>query len=195
MIMNSYATTSIASNSVSGPSSSHEDVSGYVDMDATQERLWHATSHDLDAIQILDPETKRKRRQISHPLTTFFNRDWITQSQYLAGMQFREDIIGAMVPARVTSTLAPFHDHGSNNESVSFNNMRQQSLSMAKASIKSPGGKVFIDWMVAAEMSDTGIMDLGRALTGMKKHAIVRKAAVDTLHECLHELSIHYKIR
>jgi hypothetical protein len=187
MIMNS--------NSSVEATYSPETVSGCHDMDTTPERLLRALEADLDACQIEEPETKRKRRQISHPLTTFFNRDWITQTQYLAGMQFREDIIGAMTPARVTSTLAPFHDHGSNNESVTFNKARQQALALAKASIKSPGGRTFIDWMAAAEMSDTGLLDLGRALTGMKKHEIIRRAAVDTLHECLHDLVVHYKIR
>jgi hypothetical protein len=190
-----YATTSIASKTELEQSYSHEEVLGYVDMDATQERLLRALEADLDACQIEEPEKKRKRRQILHPIEGFFRRGWITERQFLAGMSFRDVIVKNNRTARVNSTMAPFHDHGMNYENVTFQKDHQQAFDSAVKSIRSPSARTFIDWMTHAESNDTGLLDLGRSLTGMRKHAIVRQAAVECLHACLHDLTMHFKIR
>ena len=58
--------------------------------DATPYRLMRALEADLEAIQIEDTETKQKRRQIMSPIETFWRRGWITGTQFLAGMRFRD---------------------------------------------------------------------------------------------------------
>jgi hypothetical protein len=185
----------MSSNSAVEAPYSPEAFRGYHSEDANQHRLLRALEADLEAIQVEEPETKRKRRQILHPIEGFFRRGWITERQFLAGMRFRDAIVASTSPARVTSTLTPFHDHGSNNESVSFSLDAQADLDRAVKSIKAPSAKTFVFWMRSAESEDIGLLDLGRELTGMRKHAIIRAAAVDCLHACLHDLAEHYQIR
>jgi hypothetical protein len=155
----------------------------------------HAINAGLDAPEYEDNETKQRRRQILHPLESIHRRGIIGERQFLAGMRFRDVIVGSMSPTRVTSTLTPFHDHGSNNESVTFRKDRQQELARAIKAIKDPSAATFIKWMETAEHMDTGLLDLGKALTGMVKHAIIKKAAVDALDSCLNDLSKHFQIR
>lgn len=189
-------TMNLSTGSNSGAEATHspETDFGYIEEDANQYRLLRALEADLEVVSEEEPETKQKRRQIMHPIETFWRRGWITEAQFLAGMLFHDAIVAATAPARVTSTLTPFHDHGSNNESVSFNLDMQADLDRAIKSIKAPSASTFVFWMKSAESEDTGLLDLGRALTGMKKHAIIRQAAVDCLHDCLHDLSLHYRI-